>query len=87
MTERRALVGLIGANIMGSLSPMLHEDAFAAAGRRGAYHLIDTDVLRGRTLAELVYAARAVGFLGLNVTFPYKESAVALLDELSPEAR
>ncbi len=86
MSEPRALVGLIGANILQSLSPALHEDAFAAAGIRGAYHLMDTDVLAGRSPAELVAAARTVGFLGINVTFPFKEAVVPLLDALSPEA-
>lgn len=86
MSEPRALIGLIGANILQSLSPALHEDAFAAAGIRGAYHLMDTDVLGGRSLADLVAAARTVGFLGVNVTFPFKEAVVPLLDALSPEA-
>ena len=86
MSEPRALVGLIGANILQSLSPALHEDAFAAAGIRGAYHLMDTDVLGGRGPADLVAAARTVGFLGVNVTFPFKEAVVPLLDALSPEA-
>jgi shikimate dehydrogenase len=86
MSERRALVGLIGANILQSLSPALHEDAFAAAGIRGAYHLMDVDVLKGRTLADLVAAARTVGFAGFNITFPFKEAVLPLLDELSPEA-
>ena len=27
---------------------------------------------------------RRLGFAGVNVTFPYKEAVVALLDELSP---
>jgi len=31
MTRPRVLIGLIGANIMGSLSPALFADAFAAA--------------------------------------------------------
>ena len=35
------LVGLIGANIQQSLSPALHEDAFAAIGIVGHYHLMD----------------------------------------------
>ena len=35
MKGRRVLVGLIGANIMKSLSPALHADAFAAAGIDG----------------------------------------------------
>jgi shikimate dehydrogenase len=86
MSDRRALVGLIGANILQSLSPALHEDAFAAAGIRGSYHLMDTDVLAGRTLVDLLAAARTVGFVGVNVTFPYKEAVVSLLDELCAEA-
>ena len=49
MTERQALVGLIGANIMSSLSPALHIDAFAAAGIDGYYHLMDVDVSRVAT--------------------------------------
>jgi shikimate dehydrogenase len=84
---QRALVGLIGANIQKSLSPALHEDAFAAAGIRGHYHLMDLNRLPGRRLGELVDAARAVGFLGLNVTYPCKETVLPLLDEVSAEAR
>ena len=38
---KRMLVGLIGANIQKSLSPALHEDALAAAGIHGHYHLMD----------------------------------------------
>lgn len=86
MSEPRALVGLIGANIGQSLSPALHEDAFAAAGMRGFYHLMDVDNLEGRTLPDLLAAARSVGFLGVNVTYPFKEAVVPLLDALSPEA-
>jgi shikimate dehydrogenase len=87
MSARRALVGLIGANIQKSLSPILHEDAFAAAGIRGHYHLMDLDRLPGRKLADLLGAARAAGFTGVNVTFPCKEAVVPLLDEVSAEAR
>ena len=48
MSDRKLLVGLIGANIMGSLSPALFADAFAAAGIDGFYHLMDVDRLPGR---------------------------------------
>jgi shikimate dehydrogenase len=81
------LVGLIGANIGKSLSPALHEDAFAAAGFRGHYHIIDLDQLPGRLLEDLLQAARAAGFAGVNVTYPCKEAVLPLLDEVSPEAR
>lgn len=83
----RLLVGLIGANIQNSLSPALHEDACAAAGIVGHYHLMDLDRLPGRRLNELLAAAQAAGFAGVNVTYPCKEAACALMDELSPEAR
>jgi shikimate dehydrogenase len=83
----RVLVGLIGANIQKSLSPALHEDAFAAAGIRGHYHLMDLDRLPGRRLDDLLFAASTAGFAGVNVTYPCKEAVLALLDEVSAEAR
>lgn len=83
----RILVGLIGANIQQSLSPALHEDAFAAIGMIGHYHLMDVDTLPGRTLDGLLAAARTAGFAGVNVTFPFKEAVIPLLDEVSDEAR
>ena len=83
----RTLVGLIGANIQQSLSPALHEDAFAALGSTGHYHLMDVDTLPGRTLPDLLGAARTAGFAGVNVTFPFKEAVIALLDSVSDEAR
>jgi shikimate dehydrogenase len=85
--HERILVGLIGANIQKSLSPALHEDALAAAGLAGHYHLMDLDCLHGRKFADLLNAARTAGFAGVNVTFPCKEEALALMEELSPEAR
>jgi shikimate dehydrogenase len=87
MKRRRCLVGLIGANIMGSLSPALHEDAFAAAGIEGFYHLMDLDRLPGRKLEGLFAAAKTAGFAGLNITYPCKQAIIPLLDELSEEAR
>jgi shikimate dehydrogenase len=86
MSERK-LVGLIGGNILQSLSPALHEDAFAALNTVGHYHLMDVDVLPGRTLPDLLAAARTAGFAGLNVTFPFKEAVIPLLDAVSDEAR
>jgi shikimate dehydrogenase len=81
------LVGLIGANIQKSLSPVLFEDSCAAIGIRGHYHLMDLDRLPGRSLADLLAAARNGGFTGVNVTYPCKEAVLPLLDEVSEEAR
>ena len=87
MSERHLLIGLIGRNIQNSLSPALHEDAFAAAKHRGYYHLMDLDLLPDRTLPNLIVAVRVVGFVGLNITYPFKEVVLPLLDEVTLEAR
>ena len=87
MINRQALVGLIGANIMKSLSPAMQIDAFAAAGIAGHYHLMDVEQLPGRTLESLLQAAKTAGFIGVNVTYPFKQAIIPLLDEVSPEAR
>ena len=87
MKGHTTLVGLIGANIMKSLSPALHEDAFAAAGMRGHYHLLDLQRLPGRSLRDLLTAVSNAGFAGVNVTFPCKEAVMPLLDEISADAR
>ena len=85
MTKRRILVGLLGANIQGSMSPSLFADAFAAAGIEGYYHLLDADRLPGR-LPQLFEAIKVAGFAGANVTFPFKQEIIPLLDAVDPGA-
>ncbi len=86
MSGRRLLLGLIGANIMGSLSPALFADTFAAAGIDGFYHLMDIDRLPRRDLAALLGAIKAAGFAGANITYPFKHEVMTLLDAVDPPA-
>jgi len=86
MTTRRILVGLIGRNIQGSLSPALFADAFEAAGIDGYYHLMDVDRIPGRQLPQLLEAIKVAGFAGANVTYPFKQEIIPLLDAVDPEA-
>jgi shikimate dehydrogenase len=86
MTGPRVLIGLIGANIMGSLSPALFADAFAAAEIDGFYHLIDVDRMPERRLAHLIDAIKIAGFAGANITYPFKQDVMPLLDAVDPEA-
>lgn len=81
------LVGLIGAKIQHSLSPALFEGACGGVGLHGHYHLMDLDLLPGRSLPDLLAAARTAGFAGVNVTFPCKEAVLPLLDTVSADAR
>jgi shikimate dehydrogenase len=78
--------GLIGNSIQASKSPMMHVTEAQAQGVRLTYELFD---LAGRpegALAETLSALQAKGFAGVNVTHPYKQAVIALLDELSDDA-
>lgn len=86
--ERRFMVGLIGSDLGPSLSPPLHEREADELGARYVYQLIDLDELglRAEDVGNLVFQARQLGFAGLNITHPSKQTVVKYLDELSAEA-
>jgi shikimate dehydrogenase len=80
------LLGLIGSPIMSSAAPAMHEAAAGALGLSAHYRLIDTPGADQAKLKAMLDGARLLGFSGVNVTFPYKETVVPLLDALSPAA-
>jgi len=86
---RKLLVGLIGAGIQRSFSPALQEEEARHHGVRLHYQLIDLDAAGAdiEALPGLIAAARVMGFAGLNITYPCKQSVIPLLDALSEEAR
>jgi shikimate dehydrogenase len=77
------LVGLLGDPVAESLSPRLHNAAFAVLALDWAY--VPLPVAADR-LAEAVRGLAAVGFAGANVTIPHKQAVVELCDELSRTA-
>jgi shikimate dehydrogenase len=83
------LVGLIGSGIAASRTPAMHEREGAEQSLRYIYKLIDLQALglTAEALPELVTAAERMGFAGLNITFPCKQSVIPLLHDLSPDAR
>ena len=85
---KNLLLGLIGAGIQRSLAPALHEEEGRHHGLAVHYQLIDLDAagVGVEALPELVRAARAIGFDGLNITHPCKQLVIPLLDALSDEA-
>ncbi len=78
---RRAV--LIGTPIAHSLSPAMHNAAFAQLGIAASYGLRETDAAG---LAAAVAALRAPEWFGANVTIPHKEAVIPLLDEIAPLA-
>ena len=84
----RHLLGLVGAGIGASLSPALHEREADRLGLRCLYATIDLEELElgADAVGEVLAAARLAGFDGLNVTHPCKQTVLAHLDDLAPEA-
>ena len=80
------LLGLIGSPIMSSAAPAMHEAAADALGLSAHYRLIDMPAADQAKLQAMLDGIRLLGFSGVNVTFPYKEAVVPLLDTLSPAA-
>jgi len=82
------LIGLIGAGIQASRTPAMHVQEATEQGLGYTYKLIDLDRLNlgAEAFGELLTAAERMGFDGLNVTHPCKQSALAHLNELSDEA-
>jgi len=68
---------------------MLHEEEARHHGIRLHYQLIDLErSQRGaQSLPGLIEAARVMGFAGLNITHPCKQSVLPLLDAISDEAQ
>ncbi|WP_027533166.1 shikimate dehydrogenase [Bradyrhizobium sp. WSM3983] len=83
---KKLLTGLIGAPIAHSASPAMHERAAEALGLRGHYQLIEVAGADAIGLSMMLEGVRRLGFAGVNVTFPYKEAVVPLLDELAQGA-
>ena len=74
LSGRTTLVGLIGNPVEHSLSPAMHNAAFAARGLDWAY--LPLLVQDGR-VEDAVRGLVALGFAGANVTAPYKAAAAA----------
>jgi len=77
------VAGVIGDPVEHSLSPALHNAAFAALRLDWVY--VAFPVAAGQVGAA-VSGMRALGVAGLSVTMPHKAAVAAEMDELSPAA-
>ena len=78
------LVGLLGYPVEHSLSPAMHNSAFAARSLNWRYVPLPVHPER---LGEAVAGLRALGFVGANVTVPHKEAVMSHLDEVALAAQ
>jgi shikimate dehydrogenase len=81
-------LGLVGAGIGGSLTPAMQEREGRESGLSVSYRIIDAEELGLGLddLPEILDWAERLGYDGLNITHPFKQAVVPLLDELSEDA-
>ncbi|ABO67805.1 MULTISPECIES: shikimate dehydrogenase [Geobacillus] len=76
--------GLLGFPVEHSLSPLMHNDAFAYFGISARYHLFSVNP---EQVGEAIAGVRALGIAGVNVTIPHKMAVIPFLDEVDEHAR
>ena len=83
------ICGLVGMPVMHSVSPHMHNAAFAAAGINGVYLPLEVDNLDAFVKRMVHPKTREIDWnlRGLSVTAPYKSRLMELLDWIDPEAQ
>ncbi|MBI5481616.1 MAG: shikimate dehydrogenase [Deltaproteobacteria bacterium] len=84
VSSNSRLCGLIGWPVRHSLSPAMHNAAFAATGLDGVYLGFEVPPER---LHRAMKGMAALGFLGCNLTVPHKETARGACGRLDPDAQ
>jgi shikimate dehydrogenase len=84
ISAKTGLLALIGQPVDHSLSPAMHNAAFAAEGLDLVYICLDVDP---DELPAAVRGLEALKLRGFNVTMPYKRAMIPLVDELDEGAR
>ncbi len=77
-------LGVIGYPLKHTLSPAIQTAALKALGIDATYDAYETPP---EALAGFLAQLRGPEWLGLNVTLPHKQAAMAALDEISDEAQ
>lgn len=78
------VAGIIGWPVAHSLSPAMHNAAFAALGLNWRYVAFPVDPAR---VAEAVDGLAAAGVAGLNVTIPHKRAVIDRCSDVSEAVR
>ncbi len=84
MNKEFQLFGIFGFPAAHSLSPLMQEAAFEAAGLKAFYLIFELDRVHFK---QAMKDLRKIILGGFNVTVPHKETVIPYLDGLRPEAR
>ncbi len=80
----KTIAAVVGSPIAQSLSPAIHNAAFAKMSKPWRYVAIDVEP---KFFEEEVFASRDAGMLGLSVTMPHKDAAFALVNSMDDVAQ
>ncbi|MFO7814764.1 MAG: shikimate dehydrogenase [Halanaerobiales bacterium] len=83
-SNRDKIIGLIGQNIEGSLSPQIHNYLSNVMGLKYHYFLFD---IEPGELSKAVQAIKTLQIRGVNVTIPYKGEIIEDLDEIDQRVK
>jgi len=88
--DRETMIcGLVGLPVMHSVSPHMHNAAFATAGVNGVYLPLEVRELESFVRRMIHPRTRELDWnvRGLSITAPHKSAVMELLDWIEPEAR
>ena len=83
VSGKTRVCGIIGDPVAHSLSPFMHNAAFARAGLDYVYVGFP---VKPESLAEAINGMRSLHIRGMNITMPHKIKVMPLLDEIDGEA-
>ncbi len=78
------LAGVIGFPVHHTLSPAMHNAAFAALGINAVYLPL---AVKPQDLRHVLRALSRLGALGVNLTIPHKQAALRIVDRIDDSAR
>ncbi len=87
ISGKTTLVGLIGWPVGHSVSPPMHNAAFAALDLDWCYMPLPVALEPATRIGEAVRGLRALGLRGANVTVPHKQAVMPYLDRLTLAAQ
>ncbi|MDI6688370.1 MAG: shikimate dehydrogenase [Desulfobacterales bacterium] len=81
--SKTSLYAVLGDPVSHSLSPVMHNSAFANTGYNGVYLAFN---VKDRNLASAISGIKALGIKGASITIPHKVAVMEFLDELDEKA-
>jgi len=80
ITEKTRIFGVTGNPLIATSSPLIHNKGYISQNIDAVYIPI-----KAETIEESIEFAEETGITGLSVTFPFKESVLPNLDEISAQ--